>query len=82
MTIGRRERSNDVDVDVGRSGGGNLERGVTVDFAALTLYTCSGPLSYIAVDVGPNVPFRDQTLCCLDTWMGKVVEGVENGAAE
>ena len=42
-------------------------------FAALTLETCSGPLSNIAVNFGPNISFSDETLCCLDTWVGKVV---------
>ena len=55
---------------------------MTLNFAALTLDTCSGPLTDIAIDAGPNIPFCDQALSCSDTWVGKVVKGIENSAAK
>jgi hypothetical protein len=72
---------------MGETGGGDLEggkgcRGMTLDFTALTVETCSGPLSYIAIDVRPNISVRDQTLGCLDTRVGKVMERLENGATK
>ena len=74
-------------MNMGKSGSWSLKVGegcasVTLNFTALTLETCLGPLSYIAINVGPDISFGDQTLGCFDTWVGKVVEGVENGTAK
>lgn len=79
-TLGWRWRTNEVDVNMGKTGSGDLkigERGtsVAVDLAALAFQTCSSPLRYIAIGVGPDISFGDQPLGCFDTGVREIVEG-------
>lgn len=70
-----------------KSGGGDGKGGegrasVTVNFTALAVEACSGPLTCIAIDAGPDIPFVKETLSCLNTGMGKIMKRIEEGVAK
>ena len=61
MNVGKASRGN--------GKGGKGWRSVMLNLAPLAVKTCAGPLSYIAVDVGPDISFSNETLSCFDTKM-------------
>ena len=50
---------------------------MSLNFGALALQTGFVLLSYILVDVRPDISISDETLGRFDAWVGKVVQRVE-----
>lgn len=87
ISLGRRQRSNNVYVDVVEPCVGWIEGSqgcdrVTLNFAALTLYARAGPVANILVDAGPHEARCYKMLGSLDSGVRKSVKGIKDLAAK